>query len=251
MNSQNTLLEVPSHIAFIMDGNGRWAERQGLRRIEGHRAGAKTVRMVVKAARKRGIRYLTLFAFSTENWRRPAAEVGALMQLFERYLRSELTELCHNGVRLRVIGERERLPKGVQRSLEISEQETIANNGLDLILAVSYGGRAEITTAAKKLAQAVAVGEITVNQIDEAALAARLYAPEVPDPDLLIRTSGEQRISNFLLWQLAYTELISSPLLWPEFSEQEFDRCLTEYSQRQRRYGSSTDLVGVNGVEAN
>lgn len=220
-----------------MDGNGRWAKKRLLPRVEGHRNGAKTVRMAVEECRRLGIRYLTLYTFSTENWGRPGAEVSALMKLFEHYLGSEIEALCKNNVRLRAIGELEKLPEGVRAALTRGMQDTVSNTGLDLILAVSYGSREELTRAVKEIARRAVAGELQPEEINQSLISASLYAPDVPDPDLLIRTSGECRVSNFLLWQLAYAEIVISPLLWPEFDKAELSRCLDEFSSRQRRFG--------------
>ena len=236
-------LVLPRHVAIIMDGNGRWAKERRLPRIEGHRAGGKTVRMVVEECRRLGISYLTLFAFSSENWKRPAAEVQALMKLFEQYLRSEQKLLLQNGVRLKVLGARETLPSGVQLAIAEVEEATASQTGLQLNLAVSYGGRGEIVYAAKRLAEQVARGELKSSEITEELLAKNLYLPDVPDPDLLIRSSAELRISNFLLWELAYSEIVVSPLYWPDFSKAEFQRCLAEFSGRKRRFGLTEEQL--------
>jgi len=228
---------IPAHVALIMDGNGRWAQARHLPRVEGHRAGAKTVRMIVEESRRIGIRYVTLFAFSSENWGRPEGEVSALMKLFAQYLDSELDLLLRNGIRLRAIGDLNRLPPAVRESLERNQERTKAERGMDLILAVSYGSRQEIAEAVKTIASKVLSGELKVDDICPKTIAESLYAPDVPDPDLLIRTSRENRISNFLLWQLAYSEIVVSPLYWPEFSKEEFGRCLDEYASRDRRFG--------------
>jgi undecaprenyl diphosphate synthase len=226
-----------THVAIIMDGNGRWAKGRLLPRIEGHRAGAKTVRMVVEESRRLGVRYLTLFTFSTENWRRPVSEVGALMQLFAQYLESELDLLLKNGIRLRSIGDRSRLPEPVQNLLSKTEKATEKNTGMDLILALSYGGREEIASAARRIAEEVKAGSLSAEQINEDTFRNYLYAPDVPDVDLLVRTSDEFRISNFLLWQLAYSEMVVTPVAWPEFGKDEFLRCIEEYGTRVRRFG--------------
>lgn len=228
---------LPSHVAIIMDGNGRWAHARGLPRVEGHRAGAKTVRRIVEESRRLGIRYLTLYAFSTENWSRPAAEVNALMKLFQRYLRSEIAQLKENGIRLRAIGELSELPKAVRRELEQAMELTEHETGMDLTLAVSYGGRREIVSAVQRISQQVVKGELVPEEIDENSIRQALYAPDIPDPDLLIRTSGESRISNFLLWQLAYSEIVVTEVCWPEFSMDQFLSCLREFSRRDRRFG--------------
>ena len=237
------LARIPQHLAVIMDGNGRWAKQRHLPRVEGHRAGAKTVRMVVEEARRLGVRYLTLFAFSSENWSRPEVEVSALMKLFAQYLESELELLLQNGIRLRAMGDLSRLPAAVREILVRNEERTSSMNAMDLILAVSYGGRDEIVFAARQLARQVAQGTIAADTIDAAAFAEHLYLPDVPDPDLLIRTSDERRISNFLLWQLAYSEIVVTPVLWPDFSPLEFHRCLAEFAGRERRFGLTEEQI--------
>ncbi len=228
---------VPRHVAIIMDGNGRWAKKRFLPRLEGHRNGAKTVRMIVEESRRLGIRYLTLFAFSTENWRRPEEEVGGLMTLFVQHLEAELDLLLRNGIRLRAMGNLARLPAPVRDLLKRNEERTKDLDGMDLILAVSYGGRDELVQAVRSLGKDIQAGRIDPESITEETVAQRLYLPDVPDPDLLIRTSDETRISNFLLWQVAYSEIVVSPLLWPEFSRDEFYRCLHVFAGRNRRFG--------------
>jgi undecaprenyl diphosphate synthase len=242
---------LPRHVAIIMDGNGRWAKRRHLPRIEGHRQGAKTVHMVVEECRRLGVEYLTLFAFSTENWQRPAEEVSALMKLFEHYLQSELSRLLENGIRLRAIGDLDRLPVNVRSILRENEEATKNLQGMQLILAVSYGGREEILNAARKLAKSVEQGKRSADSIDAQALRNELYGHDIPDPDLLIRTSDENRISNFLLWQLAYSEIVVSPLFWPEFSKEEFHRCIAEYGKRTRRFGLIDEQLGQQGINGN
>lgn len=227
----------PKHVAFIMDGNGRWAKRNALARIQGHKEGAKTVRLVVEECRRLGVKYVTLFAFSSENWSRPTAEVDALMKLFEHHLDVELKELLANGIRLRAIGDRTRLSKRVLELLERTEEATRDHAGMQLILAVSYGGRDEIVNACQKIAAEVQAKQLRIEDINKDCFQGHLYAPDVPDPDLLIRTSSEFRISNFLLWQLAYAEIVVTPLMWPEFSKEELLRCFEEYSSRERRFG--------------
>ena len=212
-------------------------------RVHGHREGAKTVRMVVEESRKLGIRYITLFAFSTENWNRPPTEVSALMSLFQYHLEHELKDLTKNGVRLRAIGDRTKLPKGVSDLLSAVEASTVNNSELDLLLAVSYGGRDEIVHAARALASKVERGELKASEIDAAQFTSQLYAPDVPDPDLLIRTSNECRISNFLLWQLAYAEIVLSEKYWPEFTKEEYHNCLNRYAGRQRRFGLTEEQI--------
>ncbi len=236
---------IPTHVAVIMDGNGRWAEARGLPRHAGHRSGVKAVRETVETAAKRGVSYLTLFAFSSENWRRPAEEVGRLMSLFLEALQREVDDLHRNNVRLTFIGAREELQAGLIRKISAAEEKTSDNTGLNLIIAVAYGGRWDIVTAARKLAGKVLDQEIAVADIDDEKLAGELALAGIPDPDLLIRTGGEQRVSNFLLWNLAYAELCFCDSLWPEFGERQFDEALSFYASRQRRYGHTGDQVGV------
>ncbi len=233
----------PRHVAIIMDGNGRWAEARGLPRVAGHKRGAEAVKRTLKAAASLGISYLTLFAFSSENWRRPREEVGELMGLLRYYLRSEIGELKERGVRLRVIGDRSRFDPEINALIEGAERETEGNTGLTLVLALSYGGRQEIVRAARRLAAAVAAGDLAPEAIDEARFAEALDTVDLPDPDLLIRTSGEKRISNFLLWQLAYTELVFVDVLWPDFGAEELAVAVGEYHRRERRYGATVGPV--------
>ncbi len=229
----------PSHVAIIMDGNGRWARSRGLPRVEGHRRGAEAVRRTITAAAKAGVSYLTLFGFSSENWKRSSDEVQDLMGLLKYYLNREVTELHKNNVRFRVIGDRARLGNDIVNLIERAEEKTDANTGLTLILALSYGGRAELAKATRAIAQDVADGRITVEQINEDVVASRLYSQDIPDPDLLIRTSGEHRISNFLLWQLAYAEFVFIDTLWPDFTEKEFNDAIVQYLGRERRFGAT------------
>lgn len=237
------LKAVPRHVAIIMDGNGRWAKRRFLPRLEGHRQGAKTVRMVVEECRRLGVRYLTLFAFSTENWRRPEEEVGGLMHLFVQHLEAELELLLKNDIRLRAMGDMSRLPSQVRELIQRNEERTKDLTGMDLILAVSYGGRDELVQAVRKLGRAIQSGEISPESVTEDVVSKSLYLPDVPDPDLLIRTSDETRISNFLLWQLAYSEIVVSAALWPEFSRDEFYRCLHVFAGRNRRFGLTQEQI--------
>lgn len=228
----------PAHVAIIMDGNGRWARARGLPRIAGHKRGAEAVRRTLEAAGELGISYLTLFGFSSENWRRPEQEVGDLMGLLRLYLDTEIIRLKENGVRLRVIGDRTRFAADIVEMINRAEAETVDNARFTLILALSYGGRQEIVDAAKRLARRVAEGEIELSAIDESSFCAALETAGIPDPDLLIRTSGEKRISNFLLWQLAYTELVFSDVLWPDFGADDLRSAIQEYHGRERRYGA-------------
>ncbi len=234
---------LPRHVAIIMDGNGRWAEARGLARIAGHQAGIDAVREIVRAARERGIRYLTLFAFSTENWNRPRLEVEELMALLQRYLKSELDELHEQQIRVRAIGALDRLPRVVRRRLDRAIEETRDHGAMDLVFALSYGGRGEIVEAARGLARDAERGEVDPEQIDEKMFAAYLYAPDLPDPDLLIRTGGESRISNVLLWQLAYSELHITTVMWPDFGEGDLEVALGAYACRERRYGLTSAQV--------
>jgi undecaprenyl diphosphate synthase len=224
---------VAKRVAIIMDGNGRWATGHGLPVSEGHRAGTRAVRRTVEAAIDLGIESLTVYAFSTENWTRPADEVGALMEIFGETIERELPDLCKQGVRVRFIGRRDRVPDDLRRRMAELESETAENTRLDLWVALNYGGRAEIVDAARRLVE----DGVPAEQVDEGALASRLYAPELPDPDLLIRTSGEVRTSNFLLWQLAYAELVFVDTLWPDFGAEDLRAALDEYARRGRRFG--------------
>ncbi len=229
----------PRHIAIIMDGNGRWAQARGLSRVRGHEEGAESVRAIVRACRELGVGALTLYSFSTENWRRPATETAALMRLLQRYLRQEREEILTNGIRLRAIGELGRLPGFVRKPLAALRRESRGNEGMVLNLALSYGGRSEITQAARALAREVAAGRLHPDDIDEAAFARHLDTAGLPDPDLLIRTSGELRLSNFLLWQLAYTELYVTETAWPDFRRPQLLEALEEYASRERRFGKT------------
>jgi undecaprenyl diphosphate synthase len=234
---------LPRHVAIIMDGNGRWAQRRGLSRIEGHKRGKESVRAVVETSRRLGIEYLSLFAFSTQNWDRPRREVEALMGLLRRFLRSELRDMMKNGIRLRAIGDIQRLPPALQRELQDTVTTTAQNHHMTVVLAVSYGGREEIVNAARALAQAVHEGRVQPDAIDERLFGTYLDTAGMPDPDLLIRTSGELRLSNFFLWQSAYTELYVTNTLWPDFREAEFLEALAHYRQRDRRFGRVTTQV--------
>ena len=231
---------MPAHVAIIMDGNGRWARARGLARYRGHSAGAKSVREVIEGAIEAGVEYLTLFAFSQENWSRPTVEIDALMRLLRRYARQERDELKRQGVAVRVFGDLERLAAAPRRAVDEIERYTRGGRRLQLNLMISYGARAEIVRAARRLAERVEQGELHADAIDEAALAGELYTAQIPDPDLLIRTSGEQRISNFLLWQLAYTELYITPVLWPDFQREHLFEAIYEYQRRERRFGRVT-----------
>ncbi|MGH6924255.1 MAG: isoprenyl transferase [Propylenella sp.] len=233
---------LPRHIGIIMDGNGRWAHAHGLPRGEGHRRGVEALRRTVRYAANRGIGFLTLFSFSSENWSRPDEEIEGLFNLVRIFIRNDLAELHRNGVRVRVIGERRTLPADIRGLIEEAEALTLANRGLQLIVAFNYGARDEIVRAARRLAGRVASGQLAPEAIDQAAFEEALDTLGIPDPDLIIRTSGEQRISNFLLWQAAYAEFIFLPVLWPDFGDEEFEEALNEFASRERRYGG---VVGV------
>jgi undecaprenyl diphosphate synthase len=228
---------LPAHIAVIMDGNGRWAKKRFLNRIKGHETGSETVRTVVRTCREIGIRVLTLYAFSTENWQRPQTEIVALMTLLKKFLISERKEMMDNNIRLNAIGQIERLSEDVRQELHHSMRLTEKNSGMILNLALSYGGRAEIVKAVKEIAKDIKTGQIDADSITPELISKHLYTREMPDPDLLIRTSGEMRISNFLLWQIAYTEICVTDTLWPDFSKDELLQILKNYQERERRFG--------------
>ena len=228
---------LPAHIAIIMDGNGRWAKARHLPRVEGHRHGVESVRATVRACGEVGIKYLTLYAFSVENWNRPKDEVDTLMKYLARFLKHEIGELNRNNVRLEAIGQIYRLPEFVQEQLAKTQAALAGNNGLTLILALSYGGRTEIVEAVRSIADKVRAGALEPAEINEQAIAQHLYTRHLPDPDLLIRTSGEMRVSNFLLWQISYAELVVTPTLWPDFRKPQLIEALEEYTRRHRRFG--------------
>jgi len=230
---------LPQHVAIIMDGNGRWAEQRGLSRLHGHRVGKDSVRAVVESARKLGIRYLSLFAFSTENWNRPPKEVDALMQLLRRYLASELDKMMKHEIRLVAVGSLRRLPPAVREALRSAVASTRNNTGMTVVLAVSYGGRDEITDAVRRLARKVKKGVIEPDAITQDVFRRHLATKDIPDPDLLVRTSGEMRISNFLLWQIAYSEIVVTPTLFPDFRRPEIFEAIIEFQKRDRRFGDS------------
>ena len=228
---------LPQHVAIIMDGNGRWAKHRSLPRIEGHRQGAESARTIIRTAGELGIKYLTLYAFSAENWNRPKDEVDALMKYLIHYLKTETPELNKNNVRLEVIGQIYRLPENVQEHLKKSIAILSKNNGLTLVMALSYGSRIEIVDAVRGIAEKVKRGKLDPADITEQVFAQHLYTRNIPDPDLLIRTSGEMRVSNFLLWQISYAELVITPTLWPDFRKPQFFAALEEYARRHRRFG--------------
>ncbi len=230
--------KIPEHVALIMDGNGRWAKKRNLPRVMGHRAGIKTVRRVIEASLELGVKYLTLYTFSTENWKRPKKEVNALMSLLREYLIKELKQFNKEEVRLLAIGQLERLPQSVKEALDRAMDKTKDNSRLTLTLALSYGGRNEIVQASKKIAEDIKINKIRPDQINEELFSKYLYTHKIPDPDLLIRTSNELRLSNFLLWQISYTELYFCHKLWPDFTKRDFKRIVEDYKKRERRFGN-------------
>lgn len=236
---KDQVLTPPQHIAIIMDGNGRWAKAQGLSRKIGHQRGAESVKKIVKSSMRHGVKYLTLFGFSSENWKRPAREIADLMGLLKFYLKKEIKELNKEGIRLQVIGDRMRLEDDIVTLIEKAETLTNKNTILTLTIALSYGGRAELIDAARRIAEDVQSGTLAIDEINEAAIDLRLYTSNMPDPDLLIRTSGELRISNFMLWQLAYSELVFTDVFWPDFTEEHLDNAILEFHGRDRRYGAT------------
>jgi undecaprenyl diphosphate synthase len=252
LGSSNTTevqsLTAPRHVAVIMDGNGRWARAKGHPRVFGHKYGAERVREIVECAGQKGVKYLTLYAFSDENWRRPVEEVGAIMHLLEHYLRKERRALLDKNVRFKAIGDLSRLSAGLQKLIKETIDMLDDNTGLTLTVAISYGGRAEITRAMRKIADKVSAGELLPHQINQELISNHLDTSDIPDPDLLIRTSGELRISNFLLWQSAYAEFYFTDVNWPDFGIKEFEKALLAYSHRERRYGQSTAPLS-EGVE--
>ena len=234
---------IPKHISIIMDGNGRWAEKRGEKRIKGHIKGVKSVKLVVEEAVKLKIKFLTLFAFSTENWKRPKTEINTLMKLLVSSLRKEFKELNNNNIRLNTIGKIENLPDTVQKELNYVENKTSKNNGMVLTLALSYGAKEEITNALKLIINKVNNNKISIEKVDQSIINKHLYTQNLPDVDLLIRSSGEQRVSNFLLWQIAYAELYFTNVFWPEFNELEFHKALKFYNQRERRFGKTSEQI--------
>ncbi len=243
--SVNAGVEVPRHIAIIMDGNGRWAAARGLPRVEGHRRGVEALRRTVRAAGEIGIQFITIFSFSSENWSRPASEIRDLMGLLRRFIRKDLADLHKNGIRVRVIGERASLDADVRRLLEEAEELTQGNERLTLVVAFNYGARQEIAGAAKRMVELVAAGKLDPASINADTLSRFLDAPDLPDPDLIIRTSGEQRLSNFLLWQAAYSELVFVSTFWPDFDRATLESAIVEYSKRERRFGGLSAQTGA------
>ncbi len=236
--------EVPHHVAIIMDGNGRWASARGMPRLEGHRRGVEAVRRTIRNAGELGIKVITIFSFSTENWSRPASEVSELMGLLRRFIRNDLAELHESGVRVRIIGEREGLEPDIVRLLDEAEDLTKANTNLTLVVAFNYGSRQEIARAARRAAEAVAAGRLKPEEITPESLSGYFDAPDIPDPDLIIRTSGEQRLSNFLLWQSAYSELVFVPTYWPDFDRAALEAAIESFRQRERRFGGLVARTG-------
>jgi undecaprenyl diphosphate synthase len=234
---------IPRHIAIIMDGNGRWAQSRGISRNEGHKKGLDALRTVVRSANDLGVRWLTLYAFSLENWNRPKLEVASLMGLLERYLEIEIDEVMEKGIRLRSIGRPDRLPARIRKKVDEAIERTRNNPNMTLVFALSYGGRSEIVDATRKLLRDAELGKIDPESIDEKTFAGYLYDPEVPDPDLLIRTGAELRVSNFLLWQIAYTEIYSTGLMWPDFGERDLIDAVREYQSRERRFGLTGEQI--------
>ncbi len=229
--------KLPTHVAIIMDGNGRWAKKRHMSRIRGHQKGTESVRAVVRTSREIGIPWLTLYAFSEENWQRPQSEILALMKLLRQFLKSELNEMLENGIRFQAIGRIHRLSEDLRKSLEHVAEQTADNRDMVLTLALSYGGRQEITDAVQKIASEIEKGRITADEIFEETITNMLYTREMPDPDFLIRTSGECRVSNFLLWQIAYTEIFVTSTLWPDFGKDEYLAAIREFQKRERRFG--------------
>ncbi|MFC3284352.1 polyprenyl diphosphate synthase [Litchfieldella rifensis] len=238
----------PRHVAIIMDGNNRWARARGLSSVRGHRAGVESVRAVIRRAAERGVETLTLFAFSSENWKRPAAEVSALMELFLMALKREVKKLHEHDIRLTVIGAREGFSSSIQKHITRAEHLTRDNRGMHLVIAANYGGRWDIAQAARRLAERVEAGELTASEIDERSLDRETCLADEPPVDLCIRTSGEQRISNFLLWQLAYAEFYFTPLLWPDFNGEAFDLAIDDFCRRQRRFGMTDEQIEAQGA---
>jgi len=237
-NRELSYMPPPRHVAIIMDGNGRWARKRGMPRTLGHQRGIEAVKRTLEAAGELGIAYVTLFGFSSENWSRPEEEVGELMRLLRVFLRSEVAELHRRGVRLRMIGDRSRLEPDIVEMIGHAEALTRDNDALHLTVALSYGGRQEIAAATRRLAEDVAAGRLSPADVDEGAVAGRLFTTDLPDPDLIIRTSGEKRISNFLLWQAAYAEFMFVDTLWPDFSREDLEEAVGEFQRRERRYGA-------------
>jgi undecaprenyl diphosphate synthase len=231
--------KIPAHVAIIMDGNGRWAKARGLPRVIGHKKGSETLRSILEGCRELGLRYLTIYAFSAENWKRPVVEVSDLMELLRHYLDREIASMHKNGIRLRVIGDMEKLAPDIRAQIGQAEELTRGNSAFNLTVALSYGARQEMISAVQRLAADIQSGKIAADSVDETTLSSLLYTRDLPDPDLLIRTGGEHRLSNFLLWQSAYTELYFTPTLWPDFTVEHLREAINEYASRERRYGTT------------
>jgi undecaprenyl diphosphate synthase len=244
LEAKSDSFETPRHVAIIMDGNGRWAAARGLPRVEGHRRGVEALRKTVRAARELGISFLTIFSFSSENWSRPQSEISDLLALLRRFIRNDLADLHKSNVRVRIIGEREDLDRDIRLLLQEAEDLTRNNDGLTLVVAFNYGARQEIARAARRIAAEVARGRLSADAISPELLACHLDAPDVPDPDVIIRTSGEQRLSNFLLWQAAYSELVFVPVNWPDFDRSALEAAIAEYRRRERRFGGLIAQTG-------
>lgn len=228
---------IPGHVAIIMDGNGRWAKERGMERCEGHRQGVESVRTILKAAQNKGVKYLTLYVFSTENWGRPQEEVDMLMELLCKSIINEMDDLKKEGVRVRIVGDKDNLPDNVKKHITEIENETAGEETINLQLALNYSARAELVRAARNLAEEVCAGRMPLSDINQDNISERLYTFSIPDPDFIIRTGGEQRLSNFMLWQGAYSELYFTPVYWPDFGDKEFNEAIEEYSRRERRFG--------------
>ncbi len=235
--------KLPKHVAIIMDGNGRWARKKAMNRVRGHEEGTESVRVITRASRQLGISWLTLYAFSEENWQRPKYEVKALMGILKRFLKSELNEMLENDIRFQTIGRTDKLPQDVRKIINKTIEKTSENKNMVLTLALSYGSRQEIVDSVKKISQKIEAGEFSSSQITEKIISESLYTVDMPDPDLLIRTSGEYRISNFLLWQIAYSEIFITPTLWPDFRKEEYLRVIENFQSRERRYGATSRQV--------
>ncbi len=238
-------MKLPTHVAIIMDGNGRWAKKKAMNRIRGHEEGAESVREIVRTTRELGIPWLTLYAFSEENWKRPRYEIEALMRLLKRFLKGELPEMVENGISLRAMGRIHKLPQDVREVLQDTIDRTAGGKDLFLTLALSYGGRQELTDALRRIGKRIEAGEIGSSDLDEQLISDALYVPRMPDPDLLIRTSGENRVSNFLLWQIAYTEFYVTETQWPDFRKGEYLKALEDYQRRERRYGATGEQLAA------
>ena len=248
LDNANEGNSIPTHVCIIMDGNGRWAKKRLMPRTFGHKKGVETTRLAIEVFARAGVKYLTLFAFSSENWNRPADEVGTLMELFLQSLQKNSAELNEKGIRIRFIGDRQAFSQELQAQIAVTEKLTRENQVMTLNVAANYGGQWDITNAAKQIARKVVSGDIEVDAVDQALLASELSLADTPDPDLFIRTGGEQRVSNFLIWQLAYTEFVFTDVLWPDFSETEMQGALAEYTSRQRRYGKTGDQIEGNAA---